>query len=134
MEKDEKIIAFTAAMPDGTGICTALEKFPERSFDVGIAEQHCVTFAAGMSCEGSKAGLRDLFHLPAARLRSTGARRLHSESECEVLLWIVAAWPAAMVQRIMACLDIAYLRGVPNMVLMAPERRGRDARHVAHHD
>src|SRR3989440_1782029 len=47
MEKDEKIIALTAAMPDGTGVCTALEKFPERSFDVGIAEQHCVTFAAG---------------------------------------------------------------------------------------
>jgi len=53
-EKDEKIIALTAAMPDGTGVCTALERFPDRSFDVGIAEQHCVTFAAGMSCEGLK--------------------------------------------------------------------------------
>src|SRR5205807_2490657 len=42
MEKDEKIVALTAAMPDGTGVCTALEKFPDRSFDVGIAEQHCV--------------------------------------------------------------------------------------------
>ena len=63
MEKDEKIIALTAAMPDGTGICTALEKFPERSFDVGIAEQHCVTFAAGMSCRGFEARLRDLFHV-----------------------------------------------------------------------
>src|SRR5918994_1073890 len=50
MERDEKIIALTAAMPDGTGVCTALEKFPDRSFDVGIAEQHCVTFAAGLSC------------------------------------------------------------------------------------
>src|SRR3982074_3120414 len=54
MEQDEKVIALTAAMPDGTGVCTALERFPEGSFDVGIAEQHCVTFAAGMSCEGLK--------------------------------------------------------------------------------
>src|SRR3984893_12377958 len=45
MEKDEKVVALTAAMPDGTGVCMALEKFPNRAFDVGIAEQHCVTFA-----------------------------------------------------------------------------------------
>ena len=54
MAKDEKIVALTAAMPDGTGICDALVKFPKRSFDVGIAEQHCVTFAAGLACEGLK--------------------------------------------------------------------------------
>src|ERR687896_414434 len=54
MAKDEKVVALTAAMPDGTGVCEALEKFPERSFDVGIAEQHCVTFAAGLSIEGLK--------------------------------------------------------------------------------
>src|SRR6476469_9582904 len=54
MARDKKIIELTAAMPDGTGICTPLEKFPERSYDVGIAEQHCVTFAAGMSVEGLK--------------------------------------------------------------------------------
>src|SRR5437763_1517330 len=54
MAKDEKIVALTAAMPDGTGICEALTKFPDRAFDVGIAEQHCVTFAAGLSCEGLK--------------------------------------------------------------------------------
>src|SRR3982750_2746519 len=54
MAKDEKVVALTAAMPDGTGICDALVQFPERSFDVGIAEQHCVTFAAGLSCEGLK--------------------------------------------------------------------------------
>ncbi len=63
MEKDEKIVALTAAMPDGTGVCTALEKFPERSFDVGIAEQHCVTFAAGLSVEG----LKPVYCLPARR-------------------------------------------------------------------
>src|SRR6266536_3502335 len=54
MKRDPKVVALTAAMPDGTGICEALERFPDRSFDVGIAEQHCVTFAAGMSCEGLK--------------------------------------------------------------------------------
>src|SRR5207253_1751466 len=54
MLKDERVVALTAAMPDGTGVDKILEKFPERSFDVGIAEQHCVTFAAGMSTEGLK--------------------------------------------------------------------------------
>src|ERR671929_637952 len=54
MERDERIVALTAAMPDGTGVDKILEKFPERAFDVGIAEQHCVTFAAGMSTEGLK--------------------------------------------------------------------------------
>ncbi|HYX41935.1 MAG TPA: 1-deoxy-D-xylulose-5-phosphate synthase, partial [Pyrinomonadaceae bacterium] len=54
MAQDEKVVALTAAMPDGTGIDQPLEKFPERSFDVGIAEQHCVTFAAGLSTEGLK--------------------------------------------------------------------------------
>src|SRR5919202_875414 len=51
MAKDERVIALTAAMPDGTGVDKILEKFPARAFDVGIAEQHCVTFAAGMSTE-----------------------------------------------------------------------------------
>src|SRR6266404_1802665 len=51
MAKNERVVALTAAMPDGTGVCEVLEKFPTRAFDVGIAEQHCVTFAAGMSCE-----------------------------------------------------------------------------------
>ncbi|HYE14861.1 MAG TPA: 1-deoxy-D-xylulose-5-phosphate synthase, partial [Pyrinomonadaceae bacterium] len=54
MERDERVVALTAAMPDGTGVDKVLEKFPERAFDVGIAEQHCVTFAAGMSTEGLK--------------------------------------------------------------------------------
>src|SRR6266849_950713 len=56
MDDNPKIVALTAAMPDGTGVCFPLEKFPDRSFDVGIAEQHCVTFAAGLSVEGLKPG------------------------------------------------------------------------------
>lgn len=49
-----KIVGLTAAMPDGTGIDYVLKEFPERAFDVGIAEQHAVTFCAGMACEGLK--------------------------------------------------------------------------------
>jgi 1-deoxy-D-xylulose-5-phosphate synthase len=70
--KDDRIVAVTAAMPSGTGIDLFGKEFPTRTFDVGIAEQHAVTFAAGMATE---AVLRHLFHLPAARLRSGGARR-----------------------------------------------------------
>ncbi|MGH9900133.1 MAG: 1-deoxy-D-xylulose-5-phosphate synthase, partial [Pyrinomonadaceae bacterium] len=66
MEKDERIIALTAAMPDGTGIDMVLEKFPGRAFDVGIAEQHCVTFSAGLACEGYK---------PVAAIYSTFLQR-----------------------------------------------------------
>ncbi len=53
-EADERIVAITAAMPSGTGIDKFAERFPKRSFDVGIAEQHGVTFAAGLACEGLK--------------------------------------------------------------------------------
>src|SRR6185436_17500332 len=51
-EKDEKVVAITAAMPSGTGLDLFAERFPNRTFDVGIAEQHAVTFAAGLACEG----------------------------------------------------------------------------------
>src|SRR5439155_7900624 len=53
-EKDERIVALTAAMPSGTGLNLFGEKFPTRTFDVGIAEQHAVTFAAGLASEGMK--------------------------------------------------------------------------------
>src|SRR6185503_14446653 len=53
-EKDEKIIGITAAMPSGTGLDKFASRFPERMFDVGIAEQHAVTFAAGLAVEGFK--------------------------------------------------------------------------------
>ena len=53
-EKDDKIVAITAAMPSGTGLDMFAKAFPERTFDVGIAEQHAVTFAAGLATEGFK--------------------------------------------------------------------------------
>ena len=72
-EKDDRIVAVTAAMPSGTGLDKFAERFPDRIFDVGIAEQHAVTFAAGLATEGFQAVRRHLFHLPAARLRPGGA-------------------------------------------------------------
>src|SRR5690606_27270749 len=53
-EKDEKIVAITAAMPSGTGLDLFGKQFPDRTFDVGIAEQHAVTFAAGLAADGMK--------------------------------------------------------------------------------
>src|SRR5258708_6101828 len=53
-EKDPRIVAITAAMPSGTGVDAFVKRFPDRAFDVGIAEQHGVTFAAGLACEGFK--------------------------------------------------------------------------------
>jgi 1-deoxy-D-xylulose-5-phosphate synthase len=123
MEKDDKIIALTAAMPDGTGICTALERFPERSFDVGIAEQHCVTFAAGMSCEGLK---------PVCAIYSTFLQRGFDQLIHDVCIQNlnvkfcldrggVAGGDGPTHHGL---LDIAYLRAVPNIVVMAPKDEG----------
>src|SRR5262249_34974145 len=52
--RDERIVAITAAMPEGTGLDAFRDKYPERYFDVGLAEEHAVTFAAGLACEGLK--------------------------------------------------------------------------------
>ncbi|MCM3900401.1 MAG: 1-deoxy-D-xylulose-5-phosphate synthase [Pyrinomonadaceae bacterium] len=123
MEKDSKIVALTAAMPDGTGICDALEKFPDRSFDVGIAEQHCVTFAAGMSCEGLK---------PVCAIYSTFLQRAYDQLVHDVCIQNlnvkfcldrggIAGGDGPTHHGL---LDIAYLRGVPNIVVMAPKDEG----------
>jgi 1-deoxy-D-xylulose-5-phosphate synthase len=123
MEKDPKIVALTAAMPDGTGVCDALEKFPDRSFDVGIAEQHCVTFAAGMSCEGLK---------PVCAIYSTFLQRAFDQLVHDVCIQNlnvkfcldrggIAGGDGPTHHGL---LDIAYLRGVPNIVVMAPKDEG----------
>jgi 1-deoxy-D-xylulose-5-phosphate synthase len=120
MARDEKIVALTAAMPDGTGVCEALERFPDRSFDVGIAEQHCVTFAAGLSCEGLK---------PVCAIYSTFLQRAFDQVVHDVCLQDlnvkffmdrggIAGGDGPTHHGL---LDIAYLRPVPNMILMAPK-------------
>jgi 1-deoxy-D-xylulose-5-phosphate synthase len=123
MEKDEQIVALTAAMPDGTGVCEALEKFPSRSFDVGIAEQHCVTFAAGLSVEGLK---------PVCAIYSTFLQRAFDQLVHDVCIQDlnvkfcldrggIAGGDGPTHHGL---LDIAYLRGVPNIVVMAPKDEG----------
>ncbi len=123
MAKDEKVVALTAAMPDGTGVDKILEKFPGRSFDVGIAEQHCVTFAAGMSTEGLK---------PVCAIYSTFLQRAFDQIVHDVCLQNLNVKFCMDRAGIVGgdgpthhgLLDIAYLRGVPNMIAMAPKDEG----------
>lgn len=120
MAADERIITLTAAMPDGTGVDKVLEKFPDRSFDVGIAEQHAVTFCAGMACEGMK---------PVAAIYSTFLQRAFDQVIHDVCLQDLNVTLAMDRAGIVGAdgpthhglLDIAYLRGYPNIVLMAPK-------------
>jgi 1-deoxy-D-xylulose-5-phosphate synthase len=120
MERDDRIVALTAAMPDGTGVDKVLEKFPERAFDVGIAEQHAVTFCAGMACEGLK---------PVAAIYSTFLQRAFDQVIHDVCLQNLNVTFAMDRAGIVGAdgpthhglLDIAYLRGYPNIVLMAPK-------------
>jgi 1-deoxy-D-xylulose-5-phosphate synthase len=123
MERDEKIVTLTAAMPDGTGVDQVLKRFPERAFDVGIAEQHCVTFAAGMSTEGLK---------PVCAIYSTFLQRAFDQIVHDVCLQDlnvkfcldrggIAGGDGPTHHGL---LDIAYLRAIPNIVVMAPKDEG----------
>ncbi len=120
MANDDKIVALTAAMPDGTGVDKVLEKFPERAFDVGIAEQHAVTFCAGMACEGMK---------PVAAIYSTFLQRGFDQVIHDVCLQDLNVTFAMDRAGIVGAdgpthhglLDIAYFRGYPNIALMAPK-------------
>src|SRR5687768_4098107 len=127
MANDPKIVALTAAMPDGTGVDKILEKFPTRAFDVGIAEQHAITFCAGMACEGLK---------PVAAIYSTFLQRAFDQVIHDVCLQDLNVTIAMDRAGIVGAdgpthhglLDIAYFRGYPNIILMAPkdEREMRD--------
>jgi 1-deoxy-D-xylulose-5-phosphate synthase len=120
MERDTRIVALTAAMPDGTGVDKVLERFPARAFDVGIAEQHAVTFCAGMACEGVK---------PVAAIYSTFLQRAFDQVIHDVCLQDLDVTFALDRAGIVGAdgpthhglLDIAYLRGYPNIILMAPK-------------
>ena len=116
--KDEKIVAITGAMPSGTGLDLFEQAYPGRCFDVGIAEQHAVTFAAGLAAEGYK---------PFAAIYSTFLQRAYDSIIHDVALQNLpvrfAIDRAGMVGADGAThqgsFDIAYLGCVPNMVLMA---------------
>ncbi|PPR79638.1 MAG: 1-deoxy-D-xylulose-5-phosphate synthase [Alphaproteobacteria bacterium MarineAlpha2_Bin1] len=117
--EDDKIVAVTAAMPSGTGLNFFGEKFPERLFDVGIAEQHAVTFSAGLAAEGFK---------PFATIYSTFLQRAYDQIIHDVAIQSLpvrfAIDRAGMVGADgvthQGSFDIAYLGCIPNFVLMAP--------------
>ena len=116
-EKDEKIIAITAAMPSGTGLDKFAERFPQRMFDVGIAEQHAVTFAAGLAVEGFK---------PFCAIYSTFLQRAYDQIIHDVALQRIpvrlAVDRAGLVGQDgpthAGSFDIAYLTCLPAFVVM----------------
>jgi 1-deoxy-D-xylulose-5-phosphate synthase len=116
--KDDKIIGITAAMPDGTGMDLFGYEFPERMFDVGIAEQHAVTFAAGLATEGMK---------PFVAIYSTFLQRAYDQVVHDVAIQNLpvrfamdrAGLVGADGQTHAGSFDIAYLGCLPNFVLMA---------------
>jgi len=119
-EKDERIVAITAAMPEGTGLDKFAERFPDRFFDVGIAEQHALTFAAGLAKEG---------FIPVVAIYSTFLQRAYDEILHDVCLQnlpvIMAIDRAGIVgadgPTHHGMFDISCLRHIPNMAIMAPK-------------
>ncbi|MDQ6856349.1 MAG: 1-deoxy-D-xylulose-5-phosphate synthase [Candidatus Dormibacteraeota bacterium] len=118
-EADKRIVAITAAMASSTGLLRFAERFPQRFFDVGIAEQHAVTFAAGLAMQGMR---------PIVCIYSTFLQRAFDQIACDVALHRL---PVAFVldragitgddgASHHGMLDLAYLRLIPGMVVSAP--------------
>ena len=118
-EKDEKVLAITAAMPSGTGLNRFAEKFKDRFFDVGIAEQHAVTFAAGMASEGLK---------PFVAIYSTFLQRAYDQVIHDVVIQKLpvrfmldrAGFVGADGATHAGSFDLTYLCCLPHVVVMAP--------------
>jgi len=119
-DEDERIVAITAAMPGGTGLARFGSRHPERCFDVGIAEQHAVTFAGGLAVEGMR---------PVVAIYSTFLQRAYDQIIHDICIQnlpvlfcldragVVGADGATHT----GAFDIAYLRCLPNMTIMAPK-------------
>jgi 1-deoxy-D-xylulose-5-phosphate synthase len=116
---DSKLVGITPAMCDGSGLNAFAEKYPKRYFDVGIAEQHALTFAAGMACDGLK---------PVVAIYSTFLQRAYDQlihdvalQELDVLLAIDrAGLVGADGPTHAGSFDLSYLRCIPNIIIMAP--------------
>tara|TARA_B100000614_G_scaffold171604_1_gene152747 strand:+ start:1318 stop:3228 length:1911 start_codon:yes stop_codon:yes gene_type:complete len=122
-EKDSKIVGITAAMPSGTGMDIFSKKFPNRMFDVGIAEQHAVTFAAGLATEGFK---------PYAAIYSTFLQRAYDQVVHDVAIQSLpvrfaidrAGLVGADGPTHAGSFDITYLSTLPNFIVMAASDEG----------
>jgi 1-deoxy-D-xylulose-5-phosphate synthase len=136
MERDDRVVAITAAMPSGTGLDKVAEKFPERTFDVGIAEQHAVTFAAGLAAQGRK---------PFVTIYSTFLQRAYDQVVHDVAIQNLpvrfamdrAGLVGADGATHAGSFDLAYLCTLPNFVVMAPSDEAELANMVktmAEHD
>jgi 1-deoxy-D-xylulose-5-phosphate synthase len=118
--KDNRIIAVTAAMPEGTGLSEFAKAYPDRFFDVGIAEQHAVTFAAGLATEGFR---------PVVAIYSTFLQRAYDQILHDVCIEKIPVIFAVDRSGIVGedgathngVFDLSYLRSLPNMVVMAPK-------------
>jgi|TARA_A100001015_G_scaffold124286_1_gene137733 1-deoxy-D-xylulose-5-phosphate synthase len=128
-EKDKKVLAVTAAMPSGTGLNKFAEKFQDRFYDVGIAEQHAVTFAAGMASEGLK---------PFVAIYSTFLQRAYDQVVHDVVIQNLpvrfmldrAGYVGADGATHAGSFDLAYLCCLPNVVVMAPSDEAELAKMV----
>jgi len=118
-EQDERLIGITPAMCEGSGMAEFAERFPERYFDVGIAEQHALTFAAGLACEGYK---------PVVAIYSTFLQRAYDQLIHDIAIQnlpvVLAIDRGGLVGADGAThagsFDLSYLRCIPNMTVMAP--------------
>ncbi len=118
-EKDARLVAVTPAMCEGSGMVSFAQRFPERFFDVGIAEQHAMTFAAGMACEGLK---------PVVAIYSTFLQRGYDQLAHDISLQnldvTLAVDRAGLVGPDGAThagsFDLSYVRTLPNMIILAP--------------
>ncbi|MCP5279679.1 MAG: 1-deoxy-D-xylulose-5-phosphate synthase [Thiobacillus sp.] len=116
---DERLVAITPAMCEGSGLTEFARQFPKRHFDVGIAEQHALTFAAGMACEGSK---------PVVAIYSTFLQRAYDQLIHDIALQdlpvMLAIDRAGLVgadgPTHAGAFDLSFLRCVPNMLIAAP--------------
>lgn len=128
-DADDKIVAITAAMPDGTGVNLFQERHPSRCFDVGIAEQHAVTFAAGLASEGYR---------PFAAIYSTFLQRAYDQVVHDVAIQKLpvrfaidrAGFVGADGATHCGAFDIAYLANLPSFVVMAASDEAELARMV----
>lgn len=122
-QRDERVVAITPAMREGSGLVRFAEAFPERYFDVGIAEQHAVTFAAGLACGGQK---------PVLAIYSTFLQRAYDQVIHDVAIQnlpvVFAVDRGGLVGADGAThhgvFDLSFLRAVPNMTIMTPADEG----------